>query len=226
MKSITKKFNKLIETLKIKFRRRYIHLTANIRKRKIKSYNFTIISNNCWAGFVYQSYDIPYNTPTLGMFFVADDYIKFLSNLEHYLSISNFEEVFPKDSKWYNELKDVSHYGEYPIARLDDIELHLLHYESVKDAEEAWNRRVKRINRDRMLVKFSEMNGCTEKNIVDFQNLKFRNKICFISKKYEKYKNEYTFVVSNGNNEQIKSSEEPVGNSRIVDINQVINNIN
>ena len=37
---------------------------------------FTIISNNCWAGLVYQHFGLPYNTPTAGLFFFAQDYLE------------------------------------------------------------------------------------------------------------------------------------------------------
>ena len=196
-----------------------------IRRKRINKEDFTIISNNCWAGFVYQSYGLKYNTPTLGMFFVADDYIKFISNLKYYFSINEFLEVKPTESKWYEKLKNISKYGEYPIARLGDIELHLLHYSSLKEAEKKWNRRKERINYNSMLIKFSEMNQCNEQNIIDFQKLNYDKKICFISKKYKHLENNYTFVVSNDMKKQIKTTDEPIGNSRVVNINNIINNL-
>ena len=54
-------------------------------KRSVKSRDFTIISNNCWAGRVYQYLDMPYLTPTAGLYFFAPDYIKFVSDLKKYL---------------------------------------------------------------------------------------------------------------------------------------------
>ncbi len=220
-----RKISRIYETLKIKARSKYILKTSNIRRKKLKGTNFTIISNNCWAGLVYQSYGLSYNTPTVGMFIVSDDYIKFVSNLKYYMSIDSFEVVEPEHSKWYNELKGISKYGLYPIARLGDIELHLLHYGSVLEAQEKWNRRKERIDYNHMLVKFSEMNLCNENNIQSFQNLEFENKICFISKKYERLQNDYTYVVSNDMKNQIKSTNEPIGKSHVVDINQVINSL-
>lgn len=39
-----------IETVRIKIRRFYMNKTSKLRRRKIKSTDFTIISNNCWGG--------------------------------------------------------------------------------------------------------------------------------------------------------------------------------
>lgn len=50
---------------------------ANYRKKQLKSTNFTIISNNCWGGMIYESYNLPKESPTVGMFFIAKDYIEF-----------------------------------------------------------------------------------------------------------------------------------------------------
>ena len=47
----------------------------------------------------------------------------------------------------------------FPIGRLGDenrsVELHFVHSRSSQEAEEDWNRRVKRINEDRLFVKFA-----------------------------------------------------------------------
>ncbi|MDE6218484.1 MAG: DUF1919 domain-containing protein, partial [Muribaculaceae bacterium] len=47
------------------------------RRRKLKHNDFTIISNNCWAGTaVYQPFGLKYNTPTVGLFIIDEDYIQ------------------------------------------------------------------------------------------------------------------------------------------------------
>ena len=217
------KLENIVETIKIKFRRYYIQKSAKIRRKKIKDDDFTIISNNCWAGFVYQSYGLKYNTPTIGMFFMASDYIRFISNLKYYLTIENIVFINPRESKWYSFLSENSSFGTYPIARLGDIEIFCLHYHSEQEFIKKWNERKKRINFDKILFKFSEMNQFSEENIVEFQKLDLKYKICFVSKKYAKYANDYTYVVSNDMVNQIKSTDEPVGRSKIVNINEFIN---
>lgn len=41
---------------------------ADWRKKQLKSTDFTIISNNCWGGMIYESYNLPKESPTVGMF--------------------------------------------------------------------------------------------------------------------------------------------------------------
>lgn len=59
---------------------------ANYRKKQLKYTDFTIISNNCWGGMIYESYNLPKESPTVGMFFMAKDYIEFLSDLRGYIN--------------------------------------------------------------------------------------------------------------------------------------------
>ena len=71
------------EEIKIKFRNKiYISLTKYIRRKFLKNKNFTIISNNCWAGTVYEVYDIIEKTPTVEMFILSRDYLKLSKNLK------------------------------------------------------------------------------------------------------------------------------------------------
>lgn len=44
-------------------------LFAKYRKKKLINSNFSIISNNCWGGMVYESYNLPKQSPTVGLFF-------------------------------------------------------------------------------------------------------------------------------------------------------------
>lgn len=92
---------------------------ANMRKKKLKGTDFTIISNNCWGGMVYESYNLPKESPTVGLFFFADDYIFFLKNLKEFLNVP-LKFIQPEDSKWEDrsELIDDKRFGHYPIGQL------------------------------------------------------------------------------------------------------------
>ena len=144
--------------------------------------DFSIISNNCWAGNVYRWYNLPYLTPTAGLYFFADDYIRFLSNLKYYTSIIP-EKITPEESKYVKLLKE-RRQTNVPIGRLDDVEIVFLHYPTFDEAKEKWMRRTARINWDNLIVKNSEMNGCTNKNIIEFDNLPFDRKFIFTTCDY------------------------------------------
>lgn len=214
---------KFKETIRLKIRRFYIKKTAKKRQNKLKNTDFTIISNNCWAGFVYQSYALKYRTPTIGLFFMAEDYIKFIKDLKKYVNMK-LEFIEPINSKWYEKLKNKSNFNTYPIGRLDDIEIHFLHYKTELEASEKWNERKKRINWDNILYKFSEMNECRKDDIEAFQRLELKNKICFVSEKYKDLSNSYTFVLK-GQKERVNASYEPFGKNRYFDLTQYVNNM-
>lgn len=212
------------ETIRIKIRRFYMHRTAKIRRKKINSTDFTIISNNCWGGFIYQSYNLKYNTPTVGLFFMADDYIKFISDIKKWIYQSiNF--INFTESKYYDHFKDWNKFGKYPIGILEgsDIEIHFLHYNSEKEVLDNWDRRLKRINWNKVLYKFNDQNLCLYEHIKKFSELPYKNKICFTSKHYNLPSAVY--VKSSKIYSEIKASYEPFGNSKYKNINRLINNL-
>ena len=95
----------------------YIRRSWN--RMRIKERDFTIISNNCWAGKVYQYLGMPYLTPTVGLYFFAEDYIKFVSNLKYYLSLE-LRFITALDSRYREVLQERKH-DMVPIAVLDDV---------------------------------------------------------------------------------------------------------
>jgi uncharacterized protein (DUF1919 family) len=165
-----RKTKKVMETIK-KFgyetRRFFVKLC-------VRNKDFSVISNNCWGGRVYQYLDMPYLSPTAGLYLFAPDYIKFVSNLHKYL---NLPLVFipAEESAYYEELKKRNQ-TDKPIGKLDDVEIVFLHYKTKEEAEEKWNRRKERVNFDHIILKFSRMDLCTETEIEAFDSLPFDNK--------------------------------------------------
>lgn len=178
----------------------YTNLARN-RNRFLKNKDFTIISDNCWGGFVCQHFDLPYNSPFIGLFLFSPDYIKLLSDLRGYLSM-NLKFITPNESKYSSELDPNSPLANYPIGLLGDIEIHFLHYPSESEAKEKWQRRVNRVNYDNLIVKFCDRDLATEKLINDFFSLPYKNKVFLSARKYEdkscvKLKNENGLIVNN-----------------------------
>lgn len=154
-------------------------------RRRIKSRDFTIISNNCWAGRVYQYLDMPYLSPTAGLYFFADDYLKFVSDLRRYLE-TPLRFIPAEESKYYEELKRRNQTGK-PIGLLDDVEIVFLHYPTAEEAAEKWNRRKDRVNYDKLIVKFSNMNMCTKKHMDQFDALPYKYKFMLNNRKKKSY---------------------------------------
>ncbi|MGC1633675.1 MAG: DUF1919 domain-containing protein, partial [Gelidibacter sp.] len=106
-----------------------------IKRRRFRNLKFAIVSNNCWGGEVYEKYSKEYNTPFIGLFLKAPDYIRLVENFNYYI---NQEIIF---------FDNVN--VDYPVGKLDDIEIYFMHYENQAIAKEKWDRRMKRF------IKFS-----------------------------------------------------------------------
>lgn len=158
-------------------------------RKRIKNRDFTIISNNCWAGRCYQYLGMPYLSPTVGLYFFAEDYLKFVSDLRYYLSL-DLEFISAERSRYFEILKERDHI-KVPVGKLDDLEIVFLHYKSESEAREKWNRRKRRINYNNIYLKFSKMNLCTEDELSRFDALRFENKFMFNNQKTKKYSCEY-----------------------------------
>lgn len=157
---------------------------SKIRNKNLKNKNFTIISNNCWGGWVYRRFGLAYLSPTIGLFIMPKDYLKFINNLKYYLFECDLSFIDPQCSRYKDTLQKNPLFGKYPIGKLDDIEICFLHYKDEKEAKEKWNRRTSRVNLDNLIIKFCDQNGCTNHDIEEFNKIdKFKKMLCFTSKK-------------------------------------------
>lgn len=190
------------------------------RKGKLRNKDFSIISNNCWGGSIYQRLDLPYTSPTVGIYFYADEYIKFLSNLEHYLSIKPII-IHPNKSKYANQLSKLKVYRYFPIGIIDDVEVVFLHYRSDEEAIQKWEKRKKRINLSNLIVKFNDQNECSEQHLIEFDRLPYKNKICFTAREYASCRN--LSIIPQRNCNYVKSDMKAFRNP--IDIIEYINKI-
>lgn len=131
-------------------------------KKTIKNCNTSIISCNCIGGIIYHDLGLKFLSPTINLFFTVEDFYKFVSNLDYYLSIEPTE--YPSE---YN----------YPIMLLDDIKLFCRHYNSFIEASEAWNRRKQRITNNIFIIA-TDQNHEQLETLRKIDNLSYR-KIIF-----------------------------------------------
>lgn len=144
-----------------------------------RNFNFTIISNNCWGGRVYEDLDLEYKTPTIGLFFFSNCYIKFIQDLKNNLSQDlNFVTISKYEKG--NLLRQTEY---YPIGIIGDgIEIHFLHYKSEAEAKEKWERRKGRVNYDNLYFSFTDNEKFTMQELEIFDALPYP-KVFFSSKK-------------------------------------------
>lgn len=116
----------------------------------VLSQPITIFSQNCIGGVFYQDMSMQFASPTVGLFMSGKDFVRFSEDLEHYLQQ-------PMQMRWGEE---------YPVGMLGDVRIHFMHYETCREALDAWNRRCARINRERILVLCTDRDGFDD---ADFQ---------------------------------------------------------
>ena len=125
-----------------------LQLLKNARRiRKIRRHlhcdHLTVISQNCIGGVFSHDMNLQFQSPTVNLFIPAADFIKFVNNLEHYLAA---------------ELQ-VQWGEEYPVGRIDDVQLHFVHYGSCQQARVAWERRKQRVDLNKVLVLSTDRDG-------------------------------------------------------------------
>jgi uncharacterized protein (DUF1919 family) len=172
--------NKVIfyDRLKKKIGKKANYLYCSYLQKSLVNRNFTIISNNCWGGSVYEDLDLEYLTPFVGLFIYAPCYIKLLSDLKYYLSLDlkfRNESIYPEAGKILLE-------NNYPLGVLGDIEIHFLHYTTGDEAYIKWNRRKARISFENIFVKMCDRDLCNDMYLKTFDNLPFKKKIFFSSR--------------------------------------------
>lgn len=162
-----------------KIKNAVIILRDRMKKRTLRNKllhkDFSIISNNCWGGSIYQKYGLAYRSPTAGLYLLGHDFVKFAERLDHYIACE-LEFIPWEESSYYEVIKNNK---PYPVARLDDIEIYFMHYPTEKEAAEKWYRRAKRINHEHILFKLSQRESCSKEDVEKFMSLFLRNKICF-----------------------------------------------
>lgn len=78
----------------------------------------------------------------------------------------------------------------YPIGKLDDVTIYFQHYDSFEQAKEKWDERKKRIDKTKLFVLFTDRDGCTYEDFVEFDSLPY-NKVVFTNKPYPKIKSSF-----------------------------------
>lgn len=133
----------------------------------------TIITDDCWGGYVYNYLGLEFSSPLINTFWDKDEYARFIQEPLFYLQT---DLVMIRDG----DLRK----GIWPVGRLGEfgkyVQIQFVHSVDFHEAEQQWNRRKKRINQNNILVKMGF--GVSDKNVktyIDaFERCKYR-KILF-----------------------------------------------
>jgi uncharacterized protein (DUF1919 family) len=145
------------------------------RAKKFNNKGVTLLCNNCIGGIILHDLKQEFNTPTINLYFHAPDYIAFLERIPYYLSR---EITFSYSSKYETTLKS------YPVGKIEDIEMHFVHYDSFEEAKKKWETRAKRVNYDNFFIIGSDKGNFTPDLLERFLKLPYKNKIFFSSKRH------------------------------------------
>lgn len=137
---------------------------------KLKCNDFTIISQNCIGGVFYHDMGLKFQSPTINLYFRAADFVKFVLNLKEYLSM-------PLIMSW----------GEkYPIGRLGDIKIYFMHYQTCTEAIDAWEKRKKRVQWDKIVVLSTDREGFNDEVYRQWNMISYPKVLFTSQKKYTK----------------------------------------
>ena len=138
---------------------------------RLKESNISIVSNNCWGGFLYNTLALECKSPFKNCFFIDEEYIKLINNLEYYLSMQ------PTLSEYVIEPHN---HMRYPVLTIGDIHIHCNHDTDADIAISNWNRRKEKINWNNLFFEMYTKDAGIEK---EFNDLKYQNKVCFVPHK-------------------------------------------
>ena len=152
-------------------------LYKELKKRRLKNINPTIISSNCNGEFIYHDMNLKFLSPTINLSFNMNDYVKMLENLEWYMKqpITKYE-----DPRF-----------DYPTGMLGDIEIRFNHYDTFEEAVKKWEERKQRINWENLFILGIDGDECTYESILRFDSLPYKNKVIFTHKPYPEIKSAY-----------------------------------
>lgn len=169
------KSEKIIKGLVYKFKYDFKQCFEYYIKYKniIENKKFSIVSDSCWGGFLYQKINKEYTSPFVWTKIENNNYIKLLKDLKYYLKQR------PKFSRSEKEFDDY-HKGRV-IGQLGDVIITFPHYATIEEAEQKWNKRLSRFDYENIFV---EMSITSEETAKEFNELPFENKIGFT---YEEY---------------------------------------
>ena len=149
-------------------------INFEIREKLINVPDFTIFSNNCLGGVFYHDAGREFTSPLINTAMDGEDFLKLLNNPRHY---------FEHDMEFFSwEGRD------FPIAKIDDIEVNFVHYKTPDECIEKWKKRSQRIVWDNIFIVATNHDGMNhDENMERFDKLPYKNKIMFVTREYPEY---------------------------------------
>lgn len=139
----------------------------------------SIVSNNCSGVRLMQDLNIRYDSPTVALQIMPEEYTKFCQNFKYYME---------QDIKEYKEFSDVHRqyfanmYGggiDFVVGLCGDIAIVFQHYDTWQEAKEKWDRRKARVDYSNLVYIFCADNSKYDKEAQEFRNANIPNSYVF-----------------------------------------------
>ncbi|HEB85585.1 MAG TPA: DUF1919 domain-containing protein [Gammaproteobacteria bacterium] len=138
-----------------------------IKKHLIANPHISIVSDDCWGAEYYKEFNLPYLTPTVGLFINAPSYIDFIYDLERNLQ----SELCFSGSEY-----------DFPFCRVNGCEIGFMHYKSLAEVRQKWQRRCQRIDYGRLFFKIDfGRPGFTKQDIERWNKMALPNSIALVN---------------------------------------------
>lgn len=137
-----KSINSFLRNIRFRKRQKYY-------QRIVKNVDSTVslISSNCWGGFLYHDMGLQFLTPTINLTFDPDDYLFFCENLGSLKTA-----ILTEDKS--NEHGYIVGILFYPDLK-KQIKVHFVHYKTFQEAKDVFQRRSMRINFNNYIFLFN-----------------------------------------------------------------------
>lgn len=144
-------------------------------KESLKKESITFLTPNCIGGILFHDLGLKFMSPTVNLMMSQTDFLKFVKNLDAYL---NGKFTYFKHQEY-----------ECPCAYLvaeglPRITVHFTHYKTREEAENKWNSRKLRIDKNNIFIFIEERDGITAEELRSLSSLKVRGIVAFTYNEY------------------------------------------
>lgn len=138
------------------------------QRKQLRAQEVSLISQNCIGGVFYHDMQQQFLSPTVNLFFTAEEFVRFVQDLPRYLAME-------PEMHWDEE---------FPIGKLGDVTIHFMHYDTCAQAKDAWQRRKARVQWNKIVVLCSDMEGFDDAVFTQWKRIPYPKVLFTANKTY------------------------------------------
>ncbi|MDO4626388.1 MAG: DUF1919 domain-containing protein [Pasteurellaceae bacterium] len=146
-------------------------------RQRLHNQTPTIIASNCNGAFIAHDLGLQFRSPFVNLYLSSQDFIQYLQHIDDYRNAPLHFIANPN--------------GAYPLAKLNDLTIHFMHYHSEQEAQQKWQQRSQRMDLNNCFLMMTDRDGCTEQDLIAFDQLPYPHKVVFTHKSYPHIQSSY-----------------------------------